>query len=173
MEMCLLLAWGFLCAFSGGDVDPVETSGELQVIVEANKSMYPLEDDIVLNVKLKNVGSEDIVVFGRLVWGVSGGFGIITRDAYGEVVAARVLDSGRLLPSWVEDERNFVTLHRGHFLGSTRRLKVSDLVGSPGRYRLSVIYRCPVPSSYADVPNLWGPDQPFVKSNDIEFMVVE
>lgn len=147
---------------------------ELEVSLGADKRVYKSGDRIKLDVKLTNTNAvKDIFVYGTLQFGLSGSLMLFRRDAKGHEVPTRFIDTGSELPPKSNDTPAFVKLRPFHFLGTPYKSTIYMLhLEKPGRYKLWVEYRSPIPSSEVEVKPFFGQEMGIIKSNVVWITVV-
>lgn len=144
---------------------------ELVLTLRTDQDSYDLASEITFEVHLTNSGQEPIIVFGRLLWGRTGGITLHVRDEGGSMVHGRFLDHDTLVPTWLSEPANYVSLNPGHFLGVSRVDRVADLVPEPGRYEVFVEYQSPVPEKFAPSPGFWSRERGVIRSASIPIEV--
>jgi len=148
--------------------------GDLEVILLANKQRYKRDDKIELEVKLTNNNPvKDIFVYGTLQFGVRASFRLFRRDAKGQEVPTRFIDSGRELPPKPNEVSAFVKLLPFHFLGKTYKSTIyMQHMEKAGTYSMWVEYNCPISTADAEVSPFWGKENGPIKSNVVTIDVV-
>lgn len=148
--------------------------GDLEVSLVANKQRYKPDEKIELEVKLTNNNAvKDLFVYGTLQFGVRASFRLFRRDAKGQEVPTRFIDSGRDLPPEPNEVSAFVKLLPFHFLGKTYKSTIYFLhLEKPGRYSMWVEYNCPISMADAEVSPFWGKENGPIKSNVVWIEVV-
>jgi hypothetical protein len=145
----------------------------IQVLVSADKTKISIRGRVVFEVKLKNISTGKVSVFGQLLWGHSGGLTLRVSDATGQLVTAEQLDDDMVVPSVLGDQGSYVVLLPNHFIGTTRTDSALNLFRNPGSYMVVVEYQSPVPTHYAKTANFWGRENGTVKSKPIRFEVTD
>ncbi|HJS82558.1 MAG TPA: hypothetical protein VJ742_06950, partial [Nitrososphaera sp.] len=147
---------------------------ELAVSLVADKPIYKRGDRIRLDVTLTNTNPvKDVFVYGTLQFGLSGSLMLFRRDAKGNEVPTRFVDTGSELPPKSNDTAAFVKLRPFHFLGKPYKSTIHMLhLEKPGRYKLWVEYHCPISSSEVEVKPFFGEEMGTLKSNVVWITVV-
>jgi len=151
-----------------------ERFGQVKVHLTCDKPKVSLHDVLTMDVAIRNDGGDDVYLFQRMDWGEEGGVARYIQDEKGKLVVSErgVLDS----PPQPNDPAMLVRLEQGCFYGIRSQMKAKDLVPSPGKYTMKVIYRCPfprdvLPNKFRSLPVL-ALEDPGVESNKVTFEVV-
>ena len=161
-----------VCQEAGRGVNEARRD-QLRVVVSCSKNHLKQGEPVRLEVKLVNTGTENVSVFGQLLWGYAGGLVLHVSDQHGHPVEPKQLDDDMVVPSQLGDPTAYVVLNPDHFLGTERTDSASNLFPQPGSYALSVEYRSPIPAHYAKTPNFWGHDKKPIWSAPIHFEVLK
>lgn len=156
----LIFSLLFHHAAAGKQALKVNSHPPLAVSLSSNRTVGLLSDSITLTVMVENVGTEPIFVYGKLDWGASSSLFLFVEDDKGENVPMSFLEDTLPATPSCKDKTLFVKLNPGHFLGTTRTDKLSDLVPSPGTYHFQVYYRGPVSKRFAPGSPAWGIEDP-------------
>jgi hypothetical protein len=145
----------------------------LRLVVSSSKERIRQNESFVLEVKLVNTSSENVSLFGQLLWGHAGGLTVHVSDQNGQVVEAEQHDDDMLVPSVLGNPESYVVLLPDHLLGIERKDSPKNLFHKPGVYSLFVEYQSPVPARYAKTPNFWGRESGSVRSAVIHIQVTK
>jgi hypothetical protein len=145
----------------------------LRLVVSSSKERIRQNESFVLEVKLVNTSSENVSVFGQLLWGHAGGLTVHVSDQNGQPVDAEQHDDDMLIPSVLGNPEAYVVLLPDHLLGIERKDLPKNLFRKPGLYSLFVEYQSPVPSRYAKTPNFWGRESGSIRSAAIHIQVIK
>ena len=118
---------------------------KLAARLQADKVEFCRGESISFRADIENQSRSPIIMYGDLGWGLLGGFALRIEDEAARVVQPRLLDDYMIIPSTLKDERHYVTLFEGHFIGTARTDQAFDLFPSSGKYKVWVVYRSPVP----------------------------
>jgi uncharacterized protein YcfL len=143
----------------------------LRLVVTSSTVRLAQSDPLNLEVKLVNVGSEKVSIFGRLLWGYAGGLTIHVSDESGRPVEAEQHDDDMVSPSLLGNPDSYVVLLPDHFLGVDRKDSPRNLFRKPGSYSLFIEYLSPIPERYSKTPNFWGREKGVVRSAPIHIQV--
>ena len=125
----------------------------LVLSLSTNQSELALDAPLTIEACLRNSSKEPVSVFGRLLWGLTGGLQLHVFDEAGGRVEPLSLDHDLPPPSWVLDAANYTRLYPGHAICVSRTDRLNTLVQRPGRYTLRLEYKSPAkthPSGSAD-----------------------
>jgi hypothetical protein len=150
---------------------PSVSAQALQAVLSSSRAEYGTTDEVTLEVKLVNVSSEPVTLWGKLMWGYAGGFVLRAFEESGSEVQRDAYDDDLLIPSMLGDPTNFVKLAPNHLLGILRKDRASDLFRKPGEYRLRVEYRSPVPLKYKNQSDFWSTERGVVSSEFIHLRI--
>lgn len=145
----------------------------LRLVVSSSNERIRQNESFVLEVKLVNTSSEDVSVFGQLLWGHAGGLTVHVSDQNGQPVDAEQHDDDVLIPSVLGNPEAYVVLLPNHLLGIERKDSPKNLFRKPGLYSLFVEYQSPVPARYAKTPNFWGRENGSIRSGAIHIQVIK
>jgi hypothetical protein len=145
----------------------------LRLVVSSTKERIRQSEPFVLEVKLVNTSSENLSVFGQLLWGHAGGLTVHVSDQNGQPVHAEQHDDDTLIPSVLGNPEAYVVLLPDHLLGIERKDSPKNLFHKPGLYSLFVEYQSPVPARYAKTPNFWGRENGSIRSATIHVQVTK
>src|ERR1019366_6400676 len=120
----------------------------LVVTISASAATYSKSSDLKLDVSLRNESSEPLSVFGRLLFGGSGGLILTITDATGKAISTPLLLDEQVPPTVLQYATSYVVLQPQHYLGTTLVQPVKDLFARSGTYRITVKYLSPVPRRY-------------------------
>jgi len=166
--ICVVSSLGSLIEGSGKGRDKVSPP---KLSIHTDRATYGLSDEINIEVRVTNKGQAPILVYGELRWGFGGGLVIHLADKDGKPVEPRYLDDDSIPPGGATDAKNLVRLYPGHFLGTSRKDKVADLLGQPGHFRIAVDYLSPVSAQLVGLEGLWSSEMGPVRSDTIEVVV--
>jgi hypothetical protein len=153
--VAFLLAQGY--AWSG------DIGLELQLGLKNNR--YHLSDDIELDIRLRNIGSVPVAIFGEILWGYQGGMVLHVETIEGGAVGSDFIEHDRINPAALKDDKSYVLLRPRHYFGTTRKDKIENLFVRPGVYRIWLEYLSPVPEGFAPVEHLWSRTQGSIHSD--------
>lgn len=126
------------------DREELPTS-DIRLVLRVDKSDLNLEDTLTIEFALLNASNTPIYVYRKLAIGGLGGVVLHIEDTAGQAVASPMLLDSVPVPPKPDDGHIFARLEPGHYLGSTVRGKVRDLIPKVGRFTLSARYLCPLP----------------------------
>jgi len=156
-----------LFSWSSSDKD----KAMLTVSIDSDRREYTLTQEVRLDVRVTNCGTEPLTIYGHLLWGDAGGLTLHITDESNKEIVSKLLDDDLLIPSTLLNRNSFVVLLPNHFLGTTRVGRTTDFFEKPGTYFIRAEYRSPVPSKFGQGPNFWSFDQPPVSSKPIQVHV--
>jgi hypothetical protein len=181
--MKLLLALGFafaalLCgsgnvkAQDRASVDEQRLRG-VQLSLTSLKRRYNRNDQLRLDVLLRNSREEDIYVFGTLDFGYSASLILHISDASGKEIEPKVF-SDALTHASPDDKEAFIKLRSNHFLGTVffSPLKFLNLT-KPGKYAIVAEYNCPFSNAEVKLKPFYSKENGPLKSNVVWIEVVK
>ena len=111
---------------------------KVKVTLTCDRTRVSLKDDHYMDVAIRNDGSEDVYLFQSLHRAQRGGQGPYIKDERGKVIYFE------FDPLWPPPRPNDPTLllrlEEGHFYGVREVRRVKDLVPTPGKYTLFVVF---------------------------------
>jgi len=172
--LALGLAFGAIVSFAGhtGKAKEREQNATVEqrlkglgLSLVAHKRRYKRNDQLKLDVMLKNSREEDVYVFGTLDWGYSASLVLHVRDASGKEIEPVVVFDAQTFTS-PDDKGAFLKLRPNHSLGTTffSPLKFLNLT-RPGRYAIVVEYNSPFSISEVELKPFLGKENGPIKSN--------
>lgn len=143
----------------------------LEVVISTSNGEIGSSGDLQLEVSLKNQSKSPVTIFGRLLFGASGGLIVRIMDQDGNPVSPSFLFDEQVYPAILRDTDSYVTLQPNHHLGTTLIHPIKDLVRKPGIYRIVVDYWSPALEKYFSGPNPISREQGRLTSNEVTIRV--
>jgi len=143
----------------------------LVVSLSGDRTWGKMSDSITLTIMVKNVSKEPLFLYGKLDWGASSSLFLFVEDDKGENVSMGFLEDALPLMPSRKERALFIKLNPGHFFGTSRTDKLSDLVPKPGTYYFQIYYHGPVSKRFAAGSPAWGIEDPPVVSNKLRIEV--
>jgi hypothetical protein len=163
----LLSCWLAILTVPSMSASPPHSS-PLVVTISTLTTTYRKSSDLTLDVQLRNESDEPITVFGRLLFGGSGGLILTVTDAAGKVIATPVLLDEQVPPAFLRHASSYVVLQPHHYLGTALIQPVKDLFAGSGTYRITIDYLSPVPRRYfTNGGKSFGRENGIVRSNSL------
>ena len=163
------------CEANGQEQDSAgqQTLRGVQLSLISHKRTYRRNDQLRLDVMLRNSREEDIYVFGTLDFGYSASLLLHISDASGKEIEPTVMFDAMTHAS-PDDKEAFVKLHSNHFLGTTffSPLKLLNL-SKPGKYAIVAEYTCPFANAEVGLRPFYGKENGPIKSNVVWIQVVK
>src|SRR5690349_23724862 len=182
MKLLLIagLAFGAIISLNGGKAKERKKTSTVeqrlsgvQLSLISNKRRYKRNDQLRLDVMLRNSREEDIYVFGTLDFGYSASLVLHISDASGrEIEPAVIFDAQTFaLP---DDREAFIKLRSNHFLGTIffSPLKFLNLT-KPGKYAIVAEYKCPFATAEVNLKPFYGRENGPLRSNTVWIEVVK
>lgn len=169
---CFMVVFGLdAMAQPGSKMNDTPDGASLKLAITSSRLRVAQNESFVLEVKLVNVGTESVSLFGQLLWGYGGGLTIHVADQSGKPVEAEQHDDDMVVPSVLGNPESYVVLLPNHFLGVDRKDLPTNLFRKPGVYSLFVEYQSPVPERYAKTAHFWGREKGSIRSATIRIEV--
>ena len=171
---------GAIISLHGSTVQKEKTSSTaehtlsgVELSLLSHKRKYNRNDQLRLDVMLRNSREEDIYVFGTLDFGYSASLVLHISDASGrEIEPAVIFDAQTFaLPN---DRDAFIKLRSNHFLGTIffSPLKFLNLT-KPGKYAIVAEYKCPFATAEVNLKPFYGRENGPLRSNTVWIEVVK
>src|SRR3990172_6743201 len=147
---------------------------EAKVSLTIDRARYSLNDEMVVDVAIRNDGDRPIYVYSKNGWSFNG-FMLEFSDQAGNFIAADTINHVPPPPQvmGLDDPTLFVTLRPDDFFGQRGHALLKGFIKSPGKYTLRVSYTSPALCALFDpkiqaLPALWHHD-PDIVSNTVSF----
>ena len=141
------------------NLQPPEISGAgaaPSLTIRISKDALSIDDHVSIEARLANDTSENVTVYGQILWGQRAGVTLHILNSRGIKVEPQELDDDVVIPSHLSDPSSYVTLAPNHFLGTVRNDTAKNLFGQSGVYTIYAEYRSPVPRKLSERSNLLG-----------------
>jgi hypothetical protein len=147
------------------------SSPSVSLAVSVQSSRIGWSSDLRLNVDLKNESATAVTVFGRLLFGASGGLILRIVDSEGNTVTSPFLLDEQVPPAVLRKTESYVLLQPNHYLGTTLVQPVKDLFTKRGTYVITVQYLSPVSRRYFTGINPVARELGLVTSNRVRVAI--
>ena len=182
MKLLLIvgLAFGAIISLTGGKAKAQEQTSAveqrlrgIELSLVSHKRRYNRNDQLRLDVMLRNSREEDIYVFGTLDFGYAASLVLHIRDASGKEIEPTVMFDAQTHAS-PDDKEAFIKLRSNHFLGTIffSPLKFLNLT-KPGKYAIVAEYNCPFANVDVNLKPFYGKENGPLTSNRVWIEVVK
>lgn len=182
MKLLLIVGLGFgtIIGLTTGKVEAQEQTSAveqrlrgIELSLISHKRRYYRNDQLRLDVMLRNSREEDIYVFGTLDFGYSASLVLHIRDTSGKEIEPQVMFDAQTHAS-PDDKEAFIKLRSNHFLGTVffSPLKFLNLT-KPGKYAIVAEYNCPFANAEVKLKPFYGKEHGPLKSNTVWIEVVK
>ena len=157
------------------------TPPALELTVRTDQQTYRMADKIRMETLLLNTGNEDVYIWGwDLCWNPARGLSMYLTTPDGSPVRGDFLFDCVPPPPKEGNVYAFIKLEPGRFYGVADEIKVTDVVGKPGEYDISVTYNSFVSRTFikeflkndqiSKLP-VWTMEQPTVAAPSVHIVV--
>jgi hypothetical protein len=160
-----------VAASKGSDVTRQDSNIPLRLSLTTSTPNLRLGESFVLQAKLLNAGTDNLSLFGQLLWGYAGGLTLHVTDENGRRVEPLQNDDDMVVPSVLGNPEYYVLLFPAQFLGIERRDSTKNLFPKAGVYSIFIEYRSPVPEHYAKTTAFWGREKATIRSVPVRIQV--
>jgi uncharacterized protein YcfL len=140
--------------------------------IRISKDVLSIDDHLSIEARLANDTSENVTVYGQILWGQRAGVTLHILDSRGSKVEAQELDDDIVIPSHLSDPSSYVTLAPNHFFGTVRNDTAKNLFRQSGVYTIYAEYRSPVPASYLSGRTFWARENGVVRSPSVQIRIL-
>ena len=174
------LVLGAMISLTGGQASEREQSPTIeqrlrgvQLSLISHKRRYNRNDQLRLDLLLRNSREEDIYVFGTLDFGYRASVVLHIRDASGKEIEPRIMFDAPTQAS-PDDKEAFIKLRSNHFIGTIffSPLKFLNLT-KPGKYAIVAEYTCPFANAEVGLTPFYGKENGPLKSNVVWIEVIK